>query len=159
MLYCTRKKTPTLFLSSPSSSPHVHLRRDIYSVSQSSTFLLALFILRLSIFPTLRWSLVTELSGSKDISAFWTVFGSRDLICLLVIHYYHEILPRAFKIYVSIHLRDISCRITHLHLTSVLSFSMFPDWFYFSFVVIFPLFLQKSPIYWTDQSIFYMACL
>jgi len=127
MLYCTGKTPPTFLYSG--SSPHVHLQRDTYLLSQYAEFLFALFILRLSIFPVLKWSLVAELSGNKDISAFWTVSGSSNFIYSLVIHYYHEILPRALKIYVSIHLHDITCRITHLHLTSVLSISIFPELF------------------------------
>lgn len=118
MLCCTRKKLPS------SSKTHVHLQREIHLLSHSE-FLLALFILRFSISSKLKQNLVTELSGNKDISAFWIVFGSRDLIHLLVIHYYCEILPRAFKICVSIHLHDILCRITDLHLTTVLSTSIF----------------------------------
>lgn len=158
LLHQKKKQPTTLFLSS-SSRPHVHLQRDMYLLSQSSKFFLALLIQRLSIFPLLKQSLVTELSGNKDISAFWTVFGSRDLIHLLVIHYYREILPRAFKIYISIHLHDISCRITHLRFTSVLSISIFPDRFQFSFMVIFPLLLRKSPVQWTDHPTIYMVCL
>lgn len=120
MLYCTRKRLPS------SSKPHVHLQREIHLLSQSE-FLLALLVLRFSISSKLKQSLVTELSGNKDISAFWIVFGSRDLIHFLVICYYREILPRAFKICVSIHLHDILCRITHLHFTSVLSISIISD--------------------------------
>lgn len=124
-----KKKKNVLNLVLPSSSkPHVHLQREIHLLSQSE-FLLALFILKFSIPSKLKQSLVTEVSGNKDISAFWIVFGSRDLIHLLVIHYYHEILPRAFKICVSIHFHDILCRIIHLHLTSVLSISIFSDGF------------------------------
>lgn len=130
MLYYTKKKKKTktiLNLLLPSNSkPHVHLRREIHLHSQSE-FLLALFILKFSIPSKLKQSLVTELSGNKDICAFWIVFGSRDLIHLLVIHYYCEILPRAFKICVSIHLHDILCRITCLHLASVLPISIFSD--------------------------------
>lgn len=127
MLYCSRKKKKILnLLLSSSSKPHVHLQREIHLLSQSE-FLLDLFILKFIISSKLKQSLVTEVSGNKDISAFWIVFGSRDLIHLLVIHYYREILPKAFKICVSIHLHDILCRIIHLHLTHVLSISIFSD--------------------------------
>lgn len=125
MLYCRIKKKHCEFLSS-SSKPHVYLQREIHLLSQSE-FLLNLFILRFSIPSKLKQSLGTELSGNKDISAFWIVFGSRDLIRSLVIHSYHEILPRAFKICVSIHFHDFLCRIICLHLTNVFSFSIFSD--------------------------------
>lgn len=130
----------------------------MHLLSQSE-FLLALFILRFSIPSKLKQSFVTELSGNKGISAFWIVFGSRDLIHLLVIHHYHEILPRAFKICVSIHLHDILCRITCLHLTSVFSISIFSDCFQFSFMVIFPLLFRNHLWQCTDPCTVYVMCL
>lgn len=126
MLYCRRKKKKHCEFLPSSSKPHVYLQRQIHLLSQSE-FLLALIILRFSIPSKLKQILGTELSGNKDISAFWIVFGSRDLIHLLVIHYYREILPRAFKICVSIHLHDFLCKIICLHLTNVVSFSIFSD--------------------------------
>lgn len=132
--------------------------------------ILTLSILRISLFLVLKWTLVTECCGNKDISAFWTVFFllfffvfsgvKKDLIHSLGILYYHEILPRAFRICVSIHFCDISCKITHLHLRSILHVYLHvPEWFFFNLLVIFLFWLRKSPLQWKGQSTAYMGCL